>query len=86
MSTQATPVTSELRSQIITSIKGGMSIAQAAEANQLSPKTISKWMRQMSGNTNATTNELHKAKKQISFLEHVILGLILEQKAQTYKG
>jgi transposase-like protein len=86
MSTFVTPVAPELRSQIIASIKGGMSIAQAAETHQLSPKTLSKWMRQMSSNTHATTNELQKAKKQIAFLEHVILGLVLEQKSQIYKG
>lgn len=86
MSTPTTPVTPELRSQIIASIKGGLSIAQAAETHHLSPKTISKWMRQLSGSAHATTNELHRAKKQIAFLEHVVLGLVLEQKSQTYKG
>lgn len=86
MSTPVTPVTPELRSQIIASIKGGVSIASAAETHHLSPRTISKWMRQLSSNAHATTNELQKARKQIAFLEHVVLGLVLEQKSQTYKG
>ena len=86
MSTQGTPVTNELRTQIIAAIKGGASIASMAEQHQLSAKTIARWMRQMSGNVHATTNELQKAKKHISFLEHVILGLVLEQQAKIYKA
>lgn len=83
MSTQVSP---ELRQQIITSIKGGMSIAQAATEHQLTPKTISKWMREISSSARTTANEMQKAKKRIEFLESVVLELVLEQKAQTYKG
>jgi transposase-like protein len=83
MSTQVSP---ELRSQIIASIKGGMSIAQAASEHQLTPKTISKWMRDLSSSTRTTINELQRARKRIAFLEHIILDLVLDQKAQTYKG
>ena len=82
----STSVTPELRTQIIESIKGGTSIAQAAEQHHLTPKTISKWMRQLSKNNHSSTSELQKTKKHIAFLERVILEMTLEQKAQTYKG
>lgn len=83
MSTQVTP---ELRSQIIASIKGGVSVAQAAEQHQITPKTISKWMREISNTARTSANEILKAKKRIEFLERVVLELVLEQKSQTYKG
>ncbi len=86
MSTPGVPVPPELRAQIIASIKGGTSIAQAAETHHISTKTIAKWMRQLSGSAQATTNELQKAKKHIAFLEQVILGLVLEQQAKIYKA
>jgi len=82
----STLVTPELRAQIITAIKNGLPISQAAEEHQLSRKTISRWMRDVGRSANATTHELVKAKKHIAFLERIILDLILEQKAQTYKG
>jgi transposase-like protein len=82
----AAPVSAELRSEIISSIKGGMPIAQAAETHRVAPRTISKWMRQLSKNAQPTSSELQKARKQIAFLEQVVLGLVLEQKSQTYKG
>jgi transposase-like protein len=81
----STIVSPEVRSEIIESIKGGATIAQAAEQHHLTPKTIGKWMRQLSKN-HPTTSEIQKAKKRIEFLERVILDLTLEQKAQTYKG
>jgi transposase-like protein len=80
------PVSTELRSEIIASIKGGTPIAEAAATHHLTPRTISKWMRQLSKNAQPTSSELQKARKQIAFLEQVVLGLVLEQKAQTYKG
>lgn len=83
MSTQLTP---ELRSQIIASIKSGTSIAQAAEEHQVTPKTISKWMREISNTSRTSANELLKTRRRIEFLESVVLDLVLEQKAQTYKG
>ncbi len=82
----STLVTPELRSQIITQIKNGTPISQAADEHHVSRKTISRWMREVGRSANAATNELVKAKKRIEFLEHVILDLTLEQKAQTYKG
>lgn len=82
----AAPVSPELRSDIIASIKAGTPIAEAAEKHHIAPRTIAKWMRQLSKGTHPTSSELQKAKKQIAFLEHVVLGLVLEQKAQTYKG
>lgn len=83
MSTQVSP---ELRSQIIAAIKGGMPVAQAAEQHNLAAKTISKWMREIASSQRASTTELIKARKRIEFLENVVLDLVLEQKAQTYKG
>jgi transposase-like protein len=82
----AAPTSPELRSQIIASIKAGMPIASAAETHHIAVTTISKWMRDLSKSSHSATNELQKAKKQIAFLEHVVLSLTLEQKAQTYKG
>lgn len=82
----STQVSAEVRSQILAAIKGGMSIAQAAEQHQLTPKTISKWMREISNTARTSANEIQKAKKRIEFLERVVLELVLEQKSQTYKG
>lgn len=82
----STIVSPEVRAEIIESIKGGATIAQAAEQHHLTPKTIAKWMRQLGKNSHPTTSEIQKAKKRIEFLERVILDLTLEQKAQTYKG
>lgn len=83
MSIQVSP---ELRSEIIAAIKGGTPVAQVAEQHNLAVKTISKWMREISNSARASTTELIKARKRIEFLENVVLDLVLEQKAQTYKG
>ena len=80
------PVTPELRSQIITAIKGGLPIADAATANNVTVSTIRKWMRQLSNSTRTSATEAQKARKHVEFLERVILDLVLEQKSQTYKG
>lgn len=81
-----TPVTPELRSQIITSIKEGMTIAQAAETHGLTARTIAKWMRRANGHSHASPTEVQKLKKDIEFLKSVILDLILEKKAAMRKG
>lgn len=80
------PVTPDRRLEIITAVKGGVSIAEAATQYAIAASTIRKWMRQGSSNSHASTSELQKAKKQIEFLESVILELVLEQKALTRKG
>lgn len=80
------PVTPEVRSQIITAIKSGMPITEAATANNVTASTIRKWMRQLSNSTRTSTTEAQKTRKHIEFLERVILDLVLEQKSQTYKG
>jgi transposase-like protein len=80
------PVTPELRLQIITAIKGGMPIKEAAATNSITESTIRKWMREISNTARSSSNELLKARKRVQFLEQVILDLVLEQKSQTYKG
>jgi len=82
----STLVTPELRQQIITAIKGGMPIGEAATTNHLAESTIRKWMRDISTSARSSTNELQKTRRRIEFLEQVILDLVLEQKSQTYKG
>lgn len=81
-----TPVAPELRSQILASIKDGITIDQAAEANHLTPRTIAKWMRKATNNSHTSATELQKAKKEIEFLRSVILDQLLEQKAAIRKG
>lgn len=82
----STPVGPELRSQIITAIKAGMPITEAATAHGVTASTIRKWMRQLSNGSRTSATEAQKTRKQIEFLERVILDLVLEQKSQTYKG
>jgi transposase-like protein len=77
------PMTTELRAQIINSIKEGVTIAQAAETHGVKAKTISKWMRH---GAQTHSSELQRAKKEIDFLRSVVLDLILEQKAANRKG
>ena len=80
------PVTPELRLQIITAIKGGMPISEAATTHNVAESTIRKWMREISNTARSSSNELQKTRKRVQFLEQVILDLVLEQKSQTYKG
>lgn len=80
------PVTPEVRSEIITAIKGGLPIADAATKYNVTASTIRKWMRQLSSSARASATEVQKTRKHIEFLERVILDLVLEQKSQTYKG
>lgn len=80
------PVSQELRSQIIALIKAGTPIVEAAETHGVTASTIRKWMQKIGGNSHPTTTEVQKLKKRIIFLESVVLDLVLEQKAQTYKG
>lgn len=82
----STLVTPELRQQVITAIKGGMPVSEAAITYALAESTIRKWMREISNTARASSNELLKARKRVQFLEQVILDLVLEQKSQTYKG
>ncbi len=82
----STPVTQEQRSHIITSIKEGTPIAQAAEAHGVAAKTIATWMRNSNGHVRISLTETNKLKKEIEFLKHVILDLVLEQKAIVRKN
>ncbi len=82
----AAPISHEVRTKIIASIKDGMSIVQAAETHGVRAKTISKWMRQGTNNSHTSSSELQKAKKEIEFLRSVIVDLYLEQKAANRKG
>jgi transposase-like protein len=82
----STPITPEVRTQIVTAIKGGMSITEAATTNNIAASTIRKWLRDISNSTRSSSNELQKARRRIQFLEQVILDLVLEQKSQAYKG
>ena len=83
MSTVASP---ELRAEVIASIKEGTTIAAAAEAHGLKPKTVAKWMTQSNKGANAQTTETQKLRKEIEFLKSVILDLVLEKKAAMRKG
>lgn len=82
----ATPVTPEKRTLIISAIKDGMSIPDAAQTHSVTVGTIRKWMRRGTNNSHTSSTELQKAKKRIEFLESIILDLVLEQKAATRKG
>jgi len=82
----STPVTPEVRSQILTAVKGGMPISEAATTYTIAESTIRKWVRELSNTARSSSNELYKARKRVQFLEQVILDLVLEQKSQTYKG
>lgn len=82
----STPVTQETRTQIIASIKAGTPIVEAAASHGVTASTIRKWMQKLGGNSHPTPTEVQKLKKRIAFLESVVLDLVLEQKAQTYKG
>lgn len=75
------PVTSEVRSEIITAVKGGMSVAEAATKHTIAQSTIRKWMRQGTNNSHASSSELQKAKKKIELLESIVLDFVLERKA-----
>lgn len=80
------PTSAEVRQEILNTVKGGMSVVEAATKYTIAQSTIRKWMRELSSSTRSSTNELQKTRKRVQFLEQVILELVLEQKAQTYKG
>jgi len=80
------PTSPEVRQEILNTVKGGMSTVEAATKYNVAQSTIRKWMREISSSTRTSTNELQKTRKRVQFLEQVILELVLEQKAQTYKG
>jgi transposase-like protein len=83
MSTQITP---EIRSQIISSIKEGTTIAQAAETYGIMPRRIVDWMRKSEKSSKNAMSEVQKLKREVDFLKNVILDLVLEQKASIRKG
>lgn len=80
------PVTPEVRLEIVTAIKGGLSVTEAATKYTIAQSTIRKWMRQGTNNSHSSSSELQKTKKKIEFLESVVLDLVLEQKALALKG
>jgi transposase-like protein len=80
------PTSPELRQEILNTVKGGMTVVEASAKFNIAQSTIRKWMREISANPRSSTNELQRARRRIQFLEQVILELVLEQKAQTYKG
>ena len=82
----STPVSPEVRSEILASIKSGTSIVEAAVLHNVTASTVRKWMKKLGGIGVPTTSEIQRLKKRIEFLENVILDLVLEQKALTYKG
>lgn len=82
----AAPITQEVRSKILASIKDGMPIIQAAETHGVKAKTVSKWIRQATNNSHTSSSELQRTKKEIEFLRSVIVDLYLEQKASNRKG
>lgn len=80
------PVTPEVRQEILTAVKGGLPVVDAATKYTIAESTIRKWMREISNTARTSSNELVKTRKRVQFLEQVILDLVLEQKSQTYKG
>ena len=80
------PTSPEVRSEILASIKAGTSIVEAAATHNITASTVRKWMKKLGGSGVPTSSEVQRLKKHIEFLETVILDLVLEQKARTYKG
>jgi transposase-like protein len=79
------PVTPDARLEIITSVKSGTPVTEAATKHNVAASTIRKWMHQGANNAHSSSSELQKAKKRIEFLESVVLDLVLEQKALARK-
>lgn len=80
------PIQPEIRTQILAAVKSGTSVVDAASEHGVPASTIRKWLKKLSGTSSPSTSEVQRLKKRIQFLESVVLDLVLEQKAQTYKG
>lgn len=79
------PIKPEIRSEILAKIKSGTSVIDASAEHGVPASTVRKWLKKLSGTSSPSTSEVQRLKKRIQFLESVVLDLVLEQKAQTYK-
>lgn len=77
-----TPLTPELRAQILSSIKDeGTSIADVAQTYGFAEDTIRKWIRQSADNAHTSSGELQRLRKENQLLKEIIGSLIFERES-----
>jgi len=76
----ATPITPELRAQIMSAIKDdGMTIQEAAQTSKVTEDTIRKWLRTSVDNAHTSSSELGRLRRENQVLKEIIGSLILER-------
>jgi len=77
------PITPEIRAKILSAIKDdGISIADAAKNYNFTEDTIKKWLRGSANNSNTSSYELQRLRKEVQVLKEVIGTLLLEKELQ----
>ena len=75
-----TPIDQATKESILTDIKNGLRVVEAAAKHGLSDKTIYGWMRAQADNTGTSSLEVAKLKKEIQDLKEIIGTFALEKK------
>lgn len=76
----STPVTLEVRTEVLSSIKDkGVAIEEAATTYNLHPDTIRKWLRITADNTHTSSSELQRLRRENQVLKETIGSIILER-------
>lgn len=73
-------INKETKSIILTEIKNGTKVMEAATAHGVSDKTIYSWLRTQADNTGTSSLELAKLKKENQELKEIIGMFALEKK------
>jgi transposase-like protein len=76
----STPVTSEVRAEVLSNIKDkGIAIEEAATTYNLHPDTIRKWLRLTADNMHTSSSELQRLRRENQVLKEIIGSIVLER-------
>lgn len=74
------PIDQATKESILSEIKNGLKVVEAAMKHQVSDKTIYGWMKRQADNTGTSSLEVAKLKREIQDLKEIIGTFALEKK------
>jgi len=73
-------ISQELKEEVLTAVKNGMRVVDAAEQFQVGGKTIYAWLRGQADNTGTSALELSRLRRENQELKEIIGALTLEKR------